>query len=103
MVGGSYGYNIDKSFAYTFDQNTGNLFTTTEGDFSNIRQHVFSTHVGLGYDIQLAAANSPNQVALSPFVSYHPYFGQAPRDMETLVIIDSTCRCGVEIWPWKSK
>ena len=95
MVGGSYGYNIDKSFAYTFDQNTGNLFTTTEGDFSNIRQHVFSTHVGLGYDIQLAAANSPNQVALSPFVSYHPYFGQAPRDMESWSL--STVRVGVAL------
>lgn len=101
MLGGVYGYNINKSFSYTFDQNNGDLFNTTEGEFSNIRQHVFSTHVGLGYDIQLAAANSPIQVALSPFVSYHPYFGQAPRNMESWSL--STVRVGVALKFGKGK
>lgn len=95
FLGGAYGYNLDKSFAYTFDRNTGNLFTTTEGDFSQIRQHVFSTHVGIGYDFQLSDANSSRQVALSPFVSYHPYFGQAPRDIESWSL--STVRVGLAL------
>jgi len=95
FMGGAYGYNISKSFSYTFDQNNGNLFNTSEGEFSNIRRDVFSTHIGLGYDIQLAAANAKNQVALSPFVSYHPYFGQAPRNIESWSL--STVRVGLAL------
>ncbi len=101
FLGGAYGYNINKSFAYTFDQNNGDLFNTSEGEFSNIRQHVYSTHIGLGYDIQLADPKSPNQVALSPFVSYHPYFGQAPRDIESWSL--STVRVGVALKFGKGK
>jgi len=95
FFGGAYGYNLNKSFAYTFDQNDGNLFNTTLGEFSDVRQHVFSTHVGLGYDIQLSEINSRTQLALSPFVSYHPYFGQAPRDIESWSL--STVRLGVAL------
>jgi len=95
FLGGSYGYNINKSFAYTFDQNNGMLFNTYEGEFSDIRRDVFSTHIGIGYDFQLAAANSPHQVALSPFVSYHPYYGQAPRTIESWSL--STVRVGMAL------
>lgn len=95
FLGGAYGYNLNKSFRYTFDQNDGNLFNTSEGEFSEMRQHVFSTHVGMGYDIRLSAFDSRNQVALSPFVSYHPYFGQAPRNIESWSL--STVRVGVAL------
>ena len=101
FLGGAYGYNLDKGFAYTFDQNNGNKFNTTLGEFSEVRQHVFSTHIGLGYDIQLADANSRTQVALSPFVSYHPYFGQDPRDIESWSL--STVRVGVALKIGKGK
>jgi len=69
------------------------MFNTAEGDFSNIRKNLFSAHVGVGYDIQLASADSRTQVALSPFISYHPYFGQEPRDIESWSI--STVRVGM--------
>lgn len=95
FLGGAYSYNVTKSFTYTFDQNTGDLFTTSKGDFSHIRRDVFSGHIGVGYDIQLAAANSKNQVAISPFISYHPYFGQAPRDIESWSL--STVRIGLSL------
>jgi len=95
FLGGAYSYNISKSFIYKFDQNNGNLFNNTEGDFSNIHREVFSTHIGMGYDIQLASANSRNQIALSPFISYHPYFGQAPRNIESWSL--STVRVGVAL------
>jgi len=95
FLGGAYNYNLNKSFAYTFDQNNGNVFTTSEGEFSNVRQHVFSTHIGIGYDIQLSAWNSATQVALSPFISYHPYFGQAPRGIESWSL--STVRVGLAL------
>jgi len=93
FMGGAYNYNLNKSFTYTFDQNNGEMFTSTDGEFSNIRRDVISAHVGIGYDIQLAAADSRTQVALSPFVSYHPYFGQAPRDIESWSL--STVRVGL--------
>jgi outer membrane protein OmpA-like peptidoglycan-associated protein len=101
FLGGAYGYNIDKSFAYTFDQNTGSTLNASEGNFSDILRDVFSTHIGFGYDIQLAAVNSPNQVALSPFVSYHPYFGQAPRNIESWSL--STVRVGLALKFGKGK
>jgi len=93
FLGGSYNQNLNKSFTYTFDQDNGDMFNTTEGDFSNIRKNLFSAHVGVGYDIQLASADSRTQVALSPFISYHPYFGQEPRDIESWSI--STVRVGM--------
>lgn len=95
FFGGAYGYNLNKSFSYTFDQNDENLFNTSEGEFSEMRQHVFSTHVGMGYDIRLSALDSRSQVALSPFVSYHPYFGQAPRNIESWSL--STVRVGIAL------
>ena len=93
FLGGAYNYNLNKSFTYTFDQNNEQMFNTTDGEFSNIRRDVFSAHVGIGYDIQLASAGSRTQVALSPFISYHPYFGQAPRDIESWSL--STVRVGL--------
>lgn len=93
FLGGSYNHNLNKSFTYTFDQDNGDMLNSAEGDFSNMRKNLFSAHVGVGYDIQLASADSRTQVALSPFVSYHPYFGQEPRDIESWSI--STVRVGM--------
>lgn len=93
FLGGSYNQNLNKSFTYTFDQDNGDMFNTAEGDFSDVRKNLFSAHVGVGYDIQLASADSRTQVALSPFISYHPYFGQEPRDIESWSL--STIRVGM--------
>ena len=93
FLGGSYNHNLNKSFTYTFDQDNGDMLNSAEADFSNMRKNLFSGHVGVGYDIQLASADSRTQVALSPFVSYHPYFGQEPRDIESWSI--STVRVGM--------
>jgi outer membrane protein OmpA-like peptidoglycan-associated protein len=93
FLGGSYNHNLNKSFTYTFDQDNGDKLNSTVDDFSNMRKNLFSAHVGVGYDIQLASADSRTQVALSPFISYHPYFGQEPRDIESWSI--STVRVGM--------
>jgi outer membrane protein OmpA-like peptidoglycan-associated protein len=53
------------------------------GDFNNIKNTVISGQFGLGFDIPLNQPNSKTQFLLSPFLSYHPYFGQNPRDIET--------------------
>ena len=94
-LGGAYSYNINKSFTYTFDVDPEARFNSVQGDFSDINQSVFSAHAGLGYDIPLSSKSSPNQVSLSPFVSYHPYFGQHPRSVESWSL--STVRAGVAI------
>jgi outer membrane protein OmpA-like peptidoglycan-associated protein len=49
------------------------------GDFSNHNKTIFSMQVGAGYDIPLSAAGSNSQFVLSPFVAFHPYYGQDPR------------------------
>lgn len=95
FAGAAYSYNINKSLTYTFDQNNGDQFTSTKTEFSDIRKNVISGLVGIGYDIQLADANSRHQIALSPFISYHPYFGQAPRSFESWSL--STVRVGIAL------
>ncbi|MFA9390125.1 MAG: hypothetical protein ACERKD_09975 [Prolixibacteraceae bacterium] len=95
FVGGAYSYNINKSFTYTFDVDPEAQFNSVQGEFSNINQSVISGQVGLGYDIPLSAKSSANQVSLSPFISYHPYFGQHPRSIESWSL--STARAGIAI------
>lgn len=95
FAGAAYSYNVNKSMTYTIDQQIDNQPTVTKGEFSNIRQNVFSTHIGIGYDIQLSKPLSRTQLALSPFVSYHPYFGQEPRSIESWSL--STIRFGLAL------
>lgn len=64
-----------------------------QGDFSVVNKTIISMQVGLGYDIPLNATTSKTQFIISPFVAYHPYFGQNPRDIETWN--NSTIRAGV--------
>lgn len=100
-IGGAYSYNINKAFTYTFDVDPEARFNSVQGDFSDINQNVISGLVGMGYDIPLSSKNSANQVSLSPFVSYHPYFGQHPRSVESWSL--STARAGVAIKFGKTK
>ncbi|MBN2806743.1 MAG: OmpA family protein [Prolixibacteraceae bacterium] len=94
-LGGAYSYNINKAFTYTFDVDPEATYNSVQGDFSDINQHVLSGLVGMGYDIPLSSKTSANQVTLSPFVSYHPYFGQHPRSVESWSL--STARAGIAI------
>lgn len=94
FLGGVYGYNANKSFTYTFERDANNPLVV-ENDFSDVNQHVFSAQVGAGYDIPLSAKTSRTQVNLSPFVSYHPYFGQEPRAIESWSV--SKVRLGVAL------
>lgn len=54
-----------------------------EGDFDNVNETVISMQIGAGYDIPLSNQNKRSQMVLSPFIAFHPYFGQAPRSVET--------------------
>lgn len=90
FVGPTINYNIDKSFNYTQV-----LQDNTNGDFSETRQVVVSGQIGAGYDIPLSSKKSNTQVNLSPFVSYHPYFNQEPRSIESWSL--STLRVGLAL------
>jgi outer membrane protein OmpA-like peptidoglycan-associated protein len=86
----------DKSFTYELGTNPD--FPLQEpnpainGDFSNVNKNIISMQIGMGYDIPLNSTTSKTQFVLSPFVTYHPYFGQNPRDVETWNV--TTIRAG---------
>lgn len=87
----------DKSFTYVLHTNPAFPLQVqgppVKGDFSAINNTIISMQVGLGYDIALNRETSKTQWVLSPFISYHPYFGQNPRNTETWNV--NTLRSGV--------
>jgi outer membrane protein OmpA-like peptidoglycan-associated protein len=95
-AGPRFAFNKDKSFEYQLkanpdfpNQTDGPVET---GDFSEIEKTIISMQVGAGYDIPLSSQNNRTQFVLSPFVAFHPYFGQNPRSTETWNI--TTIRAG---------
>jgi len=96
FAGPRVAFNFDKDFWYTQEKQPD-----TEGEFSAIRKTLLSGQIGVGYDFQLSPASNENKVALSPFVSYHPYFGQDTRTIESWSV--STLRAGVALKFGKGK
>lgn len=94
--GPRFAFNQDKSFTYSQKTNPNYPLQVqnpdVKGDFSEINKTIISMQVGMGFDIPLNSTSSKTQVVVSPFVSYHPYFGQNPRTTETWNI--STVRAG---------
>jgi outer membrane protein OmpA-like peptidoglycan-associated protein len=90
-------FNYDKSF--NFEQKTNPAYPLqvqnpdVKGDFSDIKNTIISMQIGMGYDIPLNTTNSKTQFVLSPFIAYHPYFGQNPRTTETWNV--NTLRAGL--------
>jgi outer membrane protein OmpA-like peptidoglycan-associated protein len=90
FVGPRIGLGLSRDFSYT-QVNQPN----TNAQLSNMHKTVFSGQVGLGYDIQVSSANSTTKVSISPFVSFQPYFGQEPRNIESWTI--TTARAGIAL------
>lgn len=88
--------NMNKDFSYTQEKQTD-----TDGEFSAIRKTLLSGQVGVGYDFQISSPNNVNKTVLSPFMSYHPYFGQDTRTIESWTV--STLRTGVALKFGKGK
>jgi outer membrane protein OmpA-like peptidoglycan-associated protein len=92
-------FNLGKSFTYNKGASADGLIPaepTLRGKFANMRSTVVSVNVGLGYDILLSEKTESGvrkQMVLSPFVDFHPYFGQDPRSIETWNV--TTLRVGV--------
>lgn len=96
-AGPRFAFNMAKSFTYKEgpnpeipDQKTNPDF---KGDLSDMKKTIISMQIGAGYDIELNSQNKRVQYVLSPFIAYHPYFGQEPRSIETWNV--STLRAGV--------
>mgnify|MGYP003296014221 CR=1 FL=1 len=96
FAGPRVAYNLQKDFEYTQLRQTD-----SNGELSAVRKTVVTGQVGMGYEFPISKTGASTQVNLSPFVSYHPYFGQDPRDIESLSI--STVRAGVALKFGKSR
>lgn len=98
-AGPRFAFNRDHAFTYELGINPD--FPDQEpnadinGDFSNVNKNLISMQVGAGYDIQLSSSVRQTQTILSPFVSFQPHFGQAPRSSETWNV--TTVRVGAAI------
>lgn len=90
FAGPRVGINLQKGFNYTQLQQPN-----TDADFSEVRKTVVSGQVGMGYDIMASAPSNPSKFVISPFVSYHPYFGQDVRTIESWSL--QTVRAGIAL------
>jgi len=90
FAGPSLAINTNKDFAYTQLKQPN-----TDAEFSSVNSTIFSGQVGAGFDIPVSRATSLSKVSLSPFISYHPYFGQDPRSIESLSV--TTVRVGIAL------
>ena len=92
-------YNTEKSFTYKLGINPAfpNQAPTpdVEGEINNVKKAVISGQVGMGYDFMMGSSSSKTKFVVSPFVSYHPYFGQNPRTIETWNL--TTIRAGIAL------
>lgn len=80
-------FNVDKRFVY--DQGINPTYPDqvnppeVNGVFDNMNKSLISMQIGAGYDIPLSLPTSRDQAVLSPFIAFHPYFGQNPRSTES--------------------
>ena len=92
-------YNTEKSFTYKLGVNPAfpNQAPTPDvtGEINNVKKAVISGQVGMGYDFMMGSSSSKTKFVVSPFVSYHPYFGQNPRTVETWNV--TTVRAGIAL------
>jgi len=99
MGGPRLAFNVKKEFTYELgvnpaypDQEKNHVI---DGDLSDVKQTLLSMQVGAGYNIPLNSQDNRNQIVLSPFVTYQPYFGQSPRSIETMTV--NTLRVGAAL------
>lgn len=99
FAGPRFAFIKEQSFVYQLGINPAypNQTPTAEetGDLDQINKTIISMQIGAGIDIALSTSKSKTQFILSPFASFHPYFGQNPRSVETLNI--TIIRAGVAL------
>jgi outer membrane protein OmpA-like peptidoglycan-associated protein len=92
-------FNVGNSFTYKLGLNPDvpeqAPTPDVKGNFSNVNNVLISMQIGAGYDIQLSSAEKQWKTVLSPFASFHPYFGQDPRSSEPWTV--TTVRVGAAL------
>ncbi len=95
FVGPRLAYAFEQDFTYQREQQFLPDQWVHEGEFSEMNELIISMQVGAGYDIMLSKPERKTKWMLTPFVSFHPYFGQVPRDLDTWNI--TTVRAGISL------
>lgn len=99
FAGPRFAYNTTHSFIYKQGNNPEfpepEAVEDIEGDLSDMQPLLVSAQIGAGYDIHLSKKGKKTQLVLSPFASFHPYFGQSPRSIETWNV--TTLRIGAAL------
>ena len=97
--GPRFAFNTGKSFKYELGANPAYPDQAVDlpirEDFSNVYKSMVSLQIGAGYDIDITSRDKAQQAVLSPFVSFHPYFNQDPRSIETWNV--TTVRVGLAL------
>ena len=99
FAGPRIAFKMQNSFTYLQKPNPEDPGQVQEADvnshLSDMNKTLISMQVGAGYDIGLSSAYRHTKFVISPFVSFHPYFGQGPRSIETWNV--STLRVGIAL------
>ncbi len=99
FAGPRLAFNYNKSFTYSqgVNPNYPELESPEDvnADFSEINKMIISMQVGAGLDIPLSSQSKQTQWMFSPYVSFHPYYGQDPRSIQTWTL--TTIRVGATI------
>lgn len=97
--GPRFAFNSGKSFKYELGANPAYPDQTIDlpirEDLSKVYNSMVSMQIGAGYDIAITSRNKAQQAVLSPFISFHPYFNQDPRSIETWNV--TTVRVGAAL------
>lgn len=99
FAGPRLAFGLNKSYEYEQGANpdypNSSQPVSESGDFSNMDKTRLSMQIGAGLDIPISSKSKRTQFALSPFISFQPYFGQTPRSIETWNL--TTIRTGFSI------
>ncbi len=95
FAGPRLSYIYTKDFTYQREQQFLPDYWTHEAEMHEMNDLLISMQVGAGYDIVLSKPGRQAKWMLTPFVSFHPYFGQEPRGIETWSI--TTVRAGLAL------
>ena len=90
FAGPRVAFNFEKDFHYTQLRQPN-----TDAELSEIKKTLISGQIGMGYEFQISNPKNATKIALSPFVSFHPYFGQEPRNIESWNV--TTLRTGIAL------
>ncbi len=96
FAGPRFAFNLQKDFDYTQLKQPN-----TSAEFTEVRKNIISGQVGAGYDINMSSPTSTSKFVIAPFVSFHPYFGQDVRTVESWSM--TTARAGVALKFGKAK